>query len=436
MDIKEKVLNKVKQNIKKYNMIKEKDIVCVGLSGGADSVCLFFCLYLLQSEFDFKLIAAHINHGIREEAYKDVLFCKNLCETYNVDFYLKEVNIKELSEKNHIGEEEMGRTIRYDFFNSLCKDGKIATAHNKNDNVETIFMRLIRGTGINGLSGIPFVNHNIIRPLLNISRCDIESFIKFCNLTHVTDKTNFIPVYTRNKVRLNILPYIEDNINKNVINTIGDNIESFREDADCLSEISENVFSEISNINNDKVYINISKLKDNHIAIQKRIIIKALTYIKNDFKDIASSKNIETILNLLDKSNGKSFELGEIYCIIENGFLVIYNKKKDNKNSYKIKTEECIMNSEIINNETTCYIPKEYYNNIVFRKRKEGDIVRVNENIHKKLTKFLSDKKIPLVLRKDIDVVELNGEIIMIPGIFSTRYEKRKGEFIKLTILS
>lgn len=99
MDIKEKVLNKVKQNIKKYNMIKEKDIVCVGLSGGADSVCLFFCLYLLQSEFDFKLIAAHINHGIREEAYKDVLFCKNLCETYNVDFYLKEVNIKELSEK-------------------------------------------------------------------------------------------------------------------------------------------------------------------------------------------------------------------------------------------------------------------------------------------------------------------------------------------------
>lgn len=437
MNIKEKILSRVKYNIKKYNMINKKDTVCIGLSGGADSVCLFYCLYLLQDEFDFKLIAAHINHGIRKEAKKDALFCKNLCKKYNIDFFLKEVDIKTLAKENHLGEEEMGRAVRYNFFNSLCKNGKIATAHNKNDNVETIFMRLIRGTGLNGLGGIPFTNNNIIRPLLNISRKDIEAFVDFCNLEYVTDATNLKPIYTRNKIRLDILPYIEKNINKNVINTIGDNIESYYEDADCLSLISNNAFSRISEIKNNKIYIEILDLKNEHIAIRKRIIIKALTLIKDDFKDIASSKNIEDILELLDKSSGKSFKFKNVFCYIENNYLVIEKNEEVKNKALELVSEKCVMKSEIINDETTCYIPLENYSdNIILRERKEGDIVRIDDTSHKKLTKLLSDKKVPLNLRKDIKVVELNGEIIMIPGIFSTRYKKRLGEFVKLTVLA
>ena len=281
MYIKEKVLEQIRKNIKKHNMVSSGDVIVIGLSGGADSVTLLYALNELKEEFNYKLIAAHVNHGIREEAQDDADFCKNLCDELGIEYHVRSVDIKKLAKENHMGEEEMGRQIRYGFFKELCgKNGKIATAHNKNDNVETIFMRLIRGTGLNGLAGISFVNGNIIRPILNVSREDIEAFVIENELVHVTDKTNFQTIYTRNKIRLDVIPYIKENINQNVINTIGDNIEQYKEDGDCLMEIAEGIFNEVSRKDSGKVYINIAALKTKHIALQKRVIIKAIQEVK------------------------------------------------------------------------------------------------------------------------------------------------------------
>ena len=438
MDIKEKVLLKIRENIRKYNMINPGDTIVIGLSGGADSVTLLYSLYCLKKEFNFNIIAAHINHGIREEASNDQEFCKELCDNLGIEYHVKCVKIKELAKQNHLGEEEMGRVVRYGFFNELCgTNGKIATAHNKNDNVETVFMRLIRGTGLNGLSGISFVNKNIIRPILNVSRKDIEAFVEYCGLTHVTDKTNFQTIYTRNKIRLDIIPYIEKNINNNVINTIGDNIEQYKEDSDCLNEIAQNVFDSISKIDNGKLMIKICDLAGNHIAIQKRVIIIAIQKIKKSYQDIANSSNINSILELMKKENGKSFELGNIKCYIDNDFLVFCDKNNVDNIDIEIQIEECFVSEEIVNNGSVCYIPKEMFDidKLEVRERIPGDIVRIDDSRHKKLSGFLSDKKIPLDKRKRLKVIVLNNEVIMIPGYFGTRFNTRIGDFFKISII-
>lgn len=437
MYIKEKVLEQIRKNIKKHNMVSSGDVIVIGLSGGADSVTLLYALNELKEEFGYKLIAAHVNHGIREEAQDDADFCKELCEKLDIEYHVRSVDIKKLAKENRMGEEEMGRQIRYGFFRELCgENGKIATAHNKNDNVETIFMRLIRGTGLNGLAGISFVNGNIIRPILNVSREDIEAFVVENGLVHVTDKTNFQTIYTRNKIRLDVIPYIKENINQNVINTIGDNIEQYKEDGDCLMEIAESIFNEVSRRDNGKIYVNVSALKAKHIALQKRVIIKAIQGVKQVYQDIANARNIDSILELMDKENGKSFEMSGIYCYMENGYLVFAGNKDSNAIEYNIEVEECNMTEEIVNNGCVCYVPKEYAVNkdIIVRKRMQGDIVRIDDSKHKKLSSFLTDKKVPSDIRKDIQVVVVDNEIVMIPGYFGSRYNKRTGDFIKIKV--
>ncbi|MBR6645957.1 MAG: tRNA lysidine(34) synthetase TilS, partial [Clostridia bacterium] len=199
------ILDKVCKTIEKHNLLTFGDSVLCALSGGADSVCLLRVLCLLKEKYDLKIFAAHINHMLRgESADSDEEFAKELCKNFDVPFYSKKIDVLKYAKEHSQSTEEAGREVRYNFFYELCDTyniNKIATAHNLNDNTETVVMRFIRGTGINGLSGIPYKNNNIIRPILDLSRKEIEAFLKDENISFVTDKTNFEPVYFRNKVR-------------------------------------------------------------------------------------------------------------------------------------------------------------------------------------------------------------------------------------------
>ncbi len=427
--IRNNVISKVRNNIKKYNMIQEGDVVCIGLSGGADSMTLLTILNELKDEFHFTIVAAHVNHGIREEAGNDANFCRKICRNMNIPYYEKCVKVKELAKEMKMSEEEAGREIRYSFFRELGT--KIATAHNKNDNVETLFMRLVRGTGLAGLTGISYVNGNIIRPLLSVSREEIESFVEDQEISYVTDKTNFQDVYTRNKIRLKIIPYLKENLNANLINTVGDNIQQFTEDEDCLFSMASEFVKKL-NVSTSAV-ISISEFSKQHKAIQNRIIIQILSKIKNQKANVASRKNVEDILSLMEKPSGKKIILGNIVCYRDNKDLHI--ERKVEIEPIKIQVERVKTEQPISNNGFVCYIPDYYdFSKFKLRERKAGDVVRIDDTKHKRLTDFLSDKKVPITEREHIQVLAYENEVFMIPKYFGTRFEKRTGTFTKIEV--
>ena len=192
-------------------MILPKDEIIAGVSGGADSVCMFLQLIEYRKECEFDLKVVHINHMIRNDAGNDADFVKDLCYRNGVEFYLFNEDVIKLSKEKGISTEEAGREVRYERFRQVMssKRAKIAVAHNKNDVAETVLFNIFRGTGIEGLASLAPVNGNIIRPLLDLSRDEIEAYLIKKEQPFRTDSTNAECDYARNKIRNVMLPYAE-----------------------------------------------------------------------------------------------------------------------------------------------------------------------------------------------------------------------------------
>ena len=230
--IKEDCYSKVIRTIEKYKLLNEGDRLVVGVSGGPDSMCLLEILTRIKkqscqngtfpsTQFDF--VVAHINHMIREEATEDEEYVKKYCIKNDIQFYAKSIDVHKLANTNKISIEEAGRNVRYQFFDEVLqqvKGNKIAVAHNKNDRVETIIMNELRGCGIQGLKGIEPKRDKYIRPLIECNRKEIEEYCKENNLEPRIDKTNLENIYTRNKIRNIVIPYIENEFNPNFIETM------------------------------------------------------------------------------------------------------------------------------------------------------------------------------------------------------------------------
>ena len=207
----------VKEYCDRHQMLERGDRVVLGVSGGADSVCLLFVLLALRRELDLQLHVVHVNHGIRIEAGEDAAYVSALCEAHQVPFYLYEKDIPALAKEWSCSEEEAGRRVRYEAFEEVLRQQccqKIAVAHNSNDRAETMLFHLFRGTGLTGLAGIRPVRGQIIRPLLCVDRAQIETYLTEKQISYRHDATNDCDDYTRNKIRHHILPYAEQEIVK------------------------------------------------------------------------------------------------------------------------------------------------------------------------------------------------------------------------------
>ena len=191
--------------MEKYSMISKNDLVAAGVSGGADSLCLFWMLLEYRKRVPFDLVVVHVNHLIREEAGEDADFVKSICEKEKIPFYLKETDVGEMARKQKLSEEETGRKVRYEAFeeairlykteeNTMCK---IAVAHHQGDSAETMLFHLFRGTGLYGMTGILPINGKIIRPLLNVSREEIEEYLRKRGQEWCIDCTNEEDTYTQ-----------------------------------------------------------------------------------------------------------------------------------------------------------------------------------------------------------------------------------------------
>lgn len=230
---------KILQAVKEYNMLKPKDKVIVGLSGGADSVTLLHCLVSLKETLDIELYACHINHNLRGgDSDSDQKFAESLCQSLNIPLRVFSVNVKGAAQK-HQSTEEIARKLRYEKFSEYAEDvgAKVATAHNACDNSETVLLNLIRGTGLKGLCGIPPVRERFIRPLIYCTREEIEKYIKENSLKYVTDKTNFSTDYTRNKVRLQLMPLLLE-MNPSFHRGVSRTVSALRKDSDFLEEMA------------------------------------------------------------------------------------------------------------------------------------------------------------------------------------------------------
>lgn len=233
------VLEKVLQAVSEYDMLKPKDKVIVGLSGGADSVTLLHCLNALKEKLDIELFACHINHNLRgEDSDNDQKFAENFCKSLNIPIRILSVDVKGELQK-HQSTEEVARKLRYQAFEEFSREigAKVATAHNACDNTETVLLNLIRGTGLKGLCGIPPVRECFIRPLIYCTRAEIEEYISDNGLKFVTDKTNFSTDYTRNKVRLQLMPMLLE-MNPSFHRGISRTVSTLRKDSDFLEEMA------------------------------------------------------------------------------------------------------------------------------------------------------------------------------------------------------
>ena len=231
-------------SIKKYNMIEKGDTVASCLSGGADSMALFHFLCSNREAFGIKVIALHVNHGLREESEDEERFVKEYCEKLGVECVVKRLGMTRRQKPRGESTETWRRNLRYEFFFEQAEKygAKLATAHTLSDRTETVLFNTTRGTGLKGLIGIPPVRDNIIRPLIDCTRADIESYCAENGIEFVTDKTNFEDIYSRNKIRLNVIPRLKK-INPNFEGAIANLSRETEEIYTFLTQLSDNLYN-------------------------------------------------------------------------------------------------------------------------------------------------------------------------------------------------
>ncbi len=320
------IILKVKENIIKNNLIENNDKIVLGLSGGPDSVFLLYVLQYIKKDLktkyniNYDIIVCHINHMIREESDLDENLSKKYAEKYNLEFYSLKSDVKSIAKVKKISEEECGRDVRYEFFENMlkkCNADKIAVAHNANDNAETIIHNFFRGTGLNGLVGIKPKNGKVIRPILNIQKNEILEYLNKNGIEYNIDRTNTELIYTRNRIRNDLIPKIEKEYNPNIIESLNRMANKIKEDLKLINEISQDKYNKMV-IYKDKnsIKLNVKEFKEEKTAIKNRIVLLFIKELLGNNKGIESI-HVKEISDLLDKSvTGKRFSIGNKFSII------------------------------------------------------------------------------------------------------------------------
>ena len=302
---------KVLKTIKKYELIKSGDNIVLGISGGPDSICMLYILNSLKKDLNFNIYVAHINHMLRENAKLDEEYVKNTCEKLNIPVYIKHIKIKEIAEKEKRGIEETGRKVRYEFFEEILRktnSNKIATAHNLNDSIETIILNIIRGTGISGLAGIePIRENKFIRPLIKCERKEIEEYCKLNKLEPRIDESNYENKYNRNKIRNICIPYLQKELNSNVIKNISRLSEIANEEQKYIEKNVEKSFNKICIENTEnKIILDIKMFVKEELVIKRRLILYTINKLIGTTINIEKI-NIDDIIKLCERNIGNKF---------------------------------------------------------------------------------------------------------------------------------
>ncbi|MDU1414661.1 MAG: tRNA lysidine(34) synthetase TilS [Clostridium sp.] len=434
------LIYKVENTIDKNKMVSKGESIIVALSGGPDSMCLLHILYSLKEKYNIKLYAAHVNHMIRgEESDEDERVCREFCDKLGVELFCLRIDVERLAKERGISTEMAGRDERYKFFETVMEKvngHKIAVAHNVNDQAETILMHMMRGTGIEGLTGIRAVRDGIfIRPIINITRKEIEEYCNVNKLPVRIDKTNLQPIYARNKVRLEMIPYIEKNFNTDIVSSLNRMSELLRRDEEYLQESAVKVFQRYCYIRQEKVII-YKDAFEYHEAIVSRVVRKAILQLKGNINNIQSI-HIENIISLQKNDTGKTTIIpGDIIVSNEYGDLVLkkhITKEKNKEIYFNLKKGKNIIDELGINiyirdvynikkinlrgKSDSKYFDIDGVKNITLRCRKEGDrFIPLGLGGSKKLKDIFIDLKVPREKRDTVPLLCFDDNISWIIG--------------------
>ncbi|MGD0337087.1 MAG: tRNA lysidine(34) synthetase TilS [Candidatus Omnitrophota bacterium] len=319
------MLEKIRSTIRAFGLVKDNDRIIVGVSGGPDSVALLYALNSLKKEFNLKLYIAHLDHGLRRDSGRDAEFVRALAERLKIPFALKKLAAGELSKKGSV--EEAARNARINFFIELAKKikaDKIALGHTLDDQAETVLMRILRGSGLYGLSAIlpkrAISGFWFIRPLIEVRRKEVEAFLKRKNIRARIDYSNKQGIYFRNKIRNSLLPYLEKGYNRNIKELLANMAGLLAADYDYLSRAAERIFIKYKGV------VPVEKLKKLHPSIMRLVLRKAIINLKGDTRRI-TLRHIKEIEDLLfNRPQNSVVDLPKGISVAKKKRLIFYNR--------------------------------------------------------------------------------------------------------------
>ena len=473
---------KVKKYIVAHRMIVPCDCVVAGVSGGADSVGMLHLLWRLQKEMPFRLSVVHVDHGLRAEAGEDAAFVESLCVQWGIPFFLRKVDMPGYAVRYKVSPEEAGRILRYRAFDEVLREiqgenaGKIAVAHNAEDRAETMLFHIFRGSGLRGLGSIRPIRESVIRPLLTVSRTEIEAYLDACGLIYREDATNGEDTYARNRIRHHILPYAQQEICRGAVSHMGELADILTETEDYLERVTRRLYGRYVKEKVDRelvleqessvteLAINLEGLASEDEVMVKHVLLYALERITPHRKDIGAC-HIRSLLELMEKDGSKELFLpGGVKACKEYQVLFLKRTEHDRED---MSSEGGIINipeillpdipvdvsvpdtngftfilreadslpetSDFYKKEQN--IPENRYTkwfdydkittSLLLRTRREGDYLTIDDALHTQSVKrYMVNEKIPKIKRSTMYILADGSHILWIPGYrISTHYK-------------
>lgn len=425
-------------------------------------MALLFCLLEIRELIAFNIFIAHVNHGVRgEEARSDQVFVEKVARDLDLPYYTIDVSMEQYGKERGITAEEAGRELRYGFFREIARKhggGKIAVAHNLNDQAETLLMRIMRGSGIDGLRGMSFKYDDIIRPILGISREEIEEYIEEKKIETVLDKTNLQPIYTRNKVRLELIPYVENNFNPNIIETLWRMSRIFHTDVDFLDQYTEEKYSNLLiKDENHSIILDRNEFLKLHRAIQQRVIRNMILKINGSLQGIGEVHILAALKLFIGERTGKEIDLlnGLVARVSYDDIIIERSRDKGKKNySYGLAIpgnltilSRYYFETSIFDYDANLALDRERqvkyfdYNKLIgkleIRNRRDGDrFAPYGMRGRKKLKDYFMDEKVPRELRDEIPLVVDGQNILWVVGYRTSELYKVTEETKKILAIS
>ena len=472
------MITKVLAYIKEYHMLQPGDKVAVGVSGGADSVCLLFMLLKMRESIPIELTAVHVNHKIRPEAGEDATFVEALCKEWGCRYRYVEADVENYAREKHISTEEAGRQIRYEAFEQALQEmsaaeastvaageakmsaggqaasGKIAVAHNQNDNAETVLFHLMRGSGLDGLAGIRPVRGNVIRPLLCVTRAEIEAFLEKWGISYCIDRTNHEDTYTRNRIRHHILPYAESEICKGAVSHIYDTSVIIEEASAYIRKNAEAALKRCEVMpqkTSAERVLEVEAFRKEEAFLQKQVLLLALEKAAGSRKDLGAV-HIRALHQLfLREGNGQCSLPYGLTAVREYGRVRIISGKKAAElagTGQEVPTvcellipgetewgDGRVFSCSIFPYEKNQIIPQKTYTkwfdydkivkSLVLRTRQTGDYLEIRQDGSRKTLKsYLIDEKVPRTERDRLPVLADGNHILWIVGMRISEHYK------------
>ena len=446
----DKLTERVRKTMEEHHMVKPGDRVVAALSGGADSVCLLRILVQLREPLGIRLRAVHVHHGLRgEEADRDSQFAEELCRELSVPFSLIYADVKGLAAREGLSEEEAGRTLRYESFEAEGKKWeseepgadissvKTAVAHHSGDQAETILHNLFRGSGLGGLKGMPYVRGNVIRPLLDVSGEEIRGYLREKGFSWREDSTNHTDHYTRNRIRREILPAVEERVNPGACaNILRMGKLAAMADSYLRQQAGQWLWTWASDENEGKegrnIFLPEKPFKDAEAILQLYIIMEVLKELAGSAKDLGLVHS-QAAAELFGRQPGRRIDLpyglgarreyGGIRIGGRQALSEKYKRENDAAEEQDSLPEPVFT---VFSYKKGLSIPKNMYTKWfdcdkikgtpVIRTRQPGDELALSPGVHKPLRRYMIDEKIPSELRDRIPVLADGSRVMWVIG--------------------